>query len=44
MTNIIIVSHPLTPPTNIAFADHGQEVSITLNSSIIIETHKLRLN
>jgi hypothetical protein len=35
MINIIIVSHiHLTPPrANIAFADHGQEVSITLNSA-----------
>jgi hypothetical protein len=32
MTNVII-SPPLTTPANIAFADHGQEVSITLSSA-----------
>jgi hypothetical protein len=33
MTNVIIISYPLIPAANIAFADHGQEVSITLNST-----------
>jgi len=34
MTDVIIISYPPTPPVaNIAFADHGQEVSITLSSA-----------